>query len=192
MHSDYFVLNNEDLAHQRATGTLPNNFAERSEIAQEIISRKSDFFERWSLLVFLVLVLVLVAGTWFVQFPDIIQARAMLKGSKREDGQFYVEVKLEQASIRKINAGMKVQLRFDAYPYQAAGFIPGTLTYVSNVIRDGVFVGFVQLDKGLVTSQNKIIPFQPGLTAQALIITTRKRLLKRLYYSIIKAASVNK
>jgi len=192
MHSDYFILTDEDLSHQRVTGTLPNNFSERSEIAQEIISRKSDFFERWSLLVFLVLVLVLVAGTWFVQFPDIIQARAMLKDSNPEDGQFYVEVKLEQANIQKINTGMKVQLRFDAYPYQAAGFIPGTLTYVSNVVRNGVFVGFVQLDKGLVTSQNKIVPYQPGLTAQALIITKRRRLLERLYYSIAKAASVKK
>jgi len=180
------------ISHQTVTGTLPNNFSERSEIAQEIISRKSDFFERWSLLVFLVLVLGLVAGTWFVQFHDIIQARAMLKDSNPEGGQFYVEVKVEQANVQKINTGMKVQLRFDAYPYQEAGFIPGTVTYVSNVVSDGVFVGVVQLDKGLATSQNKIILYQPGLTAQALIITKRTRLLERLYSSIVKAASVHK
>jgi HlyD family secretion protein len=87
---------------------------------------------------------------------------------------------------------MKVQLRFDAYPYQAAGFITGTVTHVSNIVSNGVFVGIVQLDKGLVTSRHKTIPYQPGLTAQALIITKRTRLLERLYASIVKAASVSK
>ncbi len=50
----------------------------RSEMAQEIISRNPDFWERWALGLFLGVLLLLVAGTWFIQYPDIIPANAKL------------------------------------------------------------------------------------------------------------------
>lgn len=266
MNPEYFELKKDELSRQGVNGTTLNNFTERSELAQEIISGKSDFFERWSLSVFLVLLLLLMAGTWFVKFPDIVRARAILKGSivpkeikvnqtgrltgpfvknnqsvkygeilgwiesgadakeipiqapvegtvvlatpleqkqyieqgtqlgyvNPSDTRFYVQVSLEQANLGKVETGMKVQLRFDAYPYQEAGFISGTLTFISGVAVDSVYFGFVQLDNGLVTSQNKTIQYRPGLKAQALIVTKQMRLLERLYYSITRAVSVNK
>lgn len=108
------------------------------------------------------------------------------------DSKCYAEVKLAQINFGKVDTGMKVQLRLDAYPYQETGFIPGTLTYISNVAIDSGFLGTVRLDKGLTTNQNKTIQYKTGLKAQALIITKDMRLLERLYYSIIKATSVNK
>ena len=60
--------------------SIYKNFHERSEVAQEIISRKPDFFERWSLLIFLILALLLVTGAWFIHYPDIIEASAVLTG----------------------------------------------------------------------------------------------------------------
>lgn len=60
--------------------SINKNFQDRSEVAQEIISRKPDFFEKWALLVFLILLLLLLAGTWFIKYPDIIEGRAVLTG----------------------------------------------------------------------------------------------------------------
>ncbi len=106
------------------------------------------------------------------------------------NSQYYAEIRLPQHNFGKVDTGMKVQLRFDAYPYQESGFIQGTLNYLSTVAVDSGFLGTVRLDKGLRTSQNKTLQYKSGLRAQALIITKEIRLLQRLYFSIVKTASV--
>ena len=108
------------------------------------------------------------------------------------DSKYYVEIKLSQNNFGKVDTGMKVQLRFEAYPYQEVGSVPGTLSYISNIAIDSAFLGTVRLDKGLASNTNKTIHYKPGLKAQALIITKDMRLLERLYYSIVKSTSMNK
>lgn len=108
------------------------------------------------------------------------------------DSRYYAEVRLPQNNFGKVDTGMKVQLRFDAYPYQETGFVPGTLNYISKVAIDSGFLGTVRLDKGLMTNQDKELQYKPGLKAQALIITKDMKLLERLYYSVVRATSVNK
>lgn len=105
------------------------------------------------------------------------------------DSKYYAEIRLSQNNFGKVDTGMKVQLRLDAYPYQETGFIPGILNYISNISIDSAFLGTVRLDQGLRTNQNRSIQYKNGLKAQALIITKDMRLLERLYYSIVKAAS---
>lgn len=108
------------------------------------------------------------------------------------DSKYYAEVRLAQNNFGKVDTGMKVQLRFDAYPYQETGFVPGTLNYISKVAIDSGFLGTVRLDKGLITNQDKKLQYKPGLKAQALVITKDMRLLERLYYNIVKSTSLNK
>ncbi|WP_423737530.1 HlyD family secretion protein [Chitinophaga caseinilytica] len=108
------------------------------------------------------------------------------------DSKFYIEIKLAQNNFGKIDTGMKVQLRFDAYPYQEVGYIPGKLSHLSNVATDSGFLGTVQLTNGLVTNQKRTVQYKAGLTAQALIITKDVSLLERLYYAIVKATSTSK
>ena len=55
-------------------------FHERSMDAQEIISRKPGFIEKWSLLLFMFVLLLLIAGTWFIKYPDIIETTGTLTG----------------------------------------------------------------------------------------------------------------
>lgn len=57
---------------------IKKSFFLRSESAQEIISSKPDFFEKWALLLLLFILLVLISGTWFIQYPDIIEANGKL------------------------------------------------------------------------------------------------------------------
>ncbi|MGC4233875.1 MAG: HlyD family efflux transporter periplasmic adaptor subunit [Niabella sp.] len=108
------------------------------------------------------------------------------------DSRYYTEIRLSQNNFGKVDTGMKVQLRFDAYPYQETGFVPGTLSYISNVAIDSGFLGTVRLDRGLMTSQDKELQYKPGLKAHALIITKDMRLLERLYYNMVKSTSLNK
>lgn len=87
---------------------------------------------------------------------------------------------------------MQVQLRFDAYPYQEAGFVKGKLDYISSISSDSGFYATVRLENGLETNLKNKIHYKNGLKAQAIVITKNRRLLQRMYYSIIKATSVGK
>lgn len=51
---------------------------QRSELAQEIISRKPGAFEKWALLVFLLLISLMIVGTFFISYPDVIEGSAVV------------------------------------------------------------------------------------------------------------------
>lgn len=125
-----------------------------------------------------------------LQQNQYIQQGKLLGYVNPPDSKYYAEVRLSQNNFGKVDSGMKVQLRFDAYPYQEVGFVPGNLDYISKVAIDSGFLGTVQLDKGLVTNQNKQLQYKSGLKARALIITKDMRLLERLYYNIVRMTSV--
>lgn len=103
----------------------------------------------------------------------------------------YAETILSQYNFGKINTGLEVQLRFDAYPFQENGYVNGKIDYISNVPSDSGFRAMIKLSAGLKTNVNRPIPYKPGLKAHALIITKNMRLLQYLYYNIIKSISLN-
>ncbi len=57
------------------------HFSQRSEMAQEIISRKPGFLEKSALYLFLSILVVLISCTWFIKYPDIIEAKALLSAT---------------------------------------------------------------------------------------------------------------
>ena len=107
-----------------------------------------------------------------------------------DDNHFYAEANLSQLNFGKVDTGLSVQLRFDAYPYQEMGFVEGKLDYISSVPSDSGFLATVRLTKGLLTNNHRPIPYKSGLKANAIIITKDMRLFDRLYYNIIKSTSV--
>lgn len=109
-----------------------------------------------------------------------------------EDGKYYAEAVLPQNNFGKINTGLHVQLRFDAYPYEEWGFVGGTISYISNVPTENGFLTTITLDNGLVTNNRKHLAYKSGLRAQAIIITKDMRLLQRFYYGFVKSTSIEK
>lgn len=108
------------------------------------------------------------------------------------DSKYYVEMTLAQNNLGKVDTGMAVQLRFDAYPYQEAGFVKGTLNYISPIASDTGFLAIVRLPGGLTSSLHQTFQYKNGLSAKALVITKDMRLLQRIYYSIVKSISPGK
>ncbi|MDN3548895.1 HlyD family secretion protein [Mucilaginibacter aquaedulcis] len=106
------------------------------------------------------------------------------------DTHYYAELHLSQNNFGKIDTGMRVQLRLNAYPYQEVGFVSGRLDYISSVTVDSGFLGTIKLDKGFITNQNEKLVYKPGLKARALIITKDLPLFERMYHCIIKSTSV--
>ena len=51
---------------------------QRSELTQEIVSRKPGLLLRWGNLIFLMVMILFVITTWFIRYPDVIRATAKL------------------------------------------------------------------------------------------------------------------
>ncbi len=135
-------------------------------------------------------------GTVFFTLPlqqnKFIEQGKLLGYINPPDSKFFAEIYLPQNNLGKVDTGMQVQLRFDAYPYQETGFVKGKLDYISNISSDSGFYATVRLDNGLTTNLKNNIQYKNGLKAQVIVITKNMRLLQRLYYSIVKATSVGK
>jgi multidrug resistance efflux pump len=135
-------------------------------------------------------------GTVFFSLPvqqdKFIEQGIILGYINPPDSKFYVELYLPQNNLGKVDTGMQVQLRFDAYPYQEFGFVKGKLDYISKISSDSGFYATVRLKNGLKTNLKNIIQYKNGLKADAIIITKNMRLIHRLYYSIVKATSPGK
>jgi multidrug resistance efflux pump len=137
-----------------------------------------------------------IAGVLFfnqpVQQNQFLEQGKLLGYINPLNSKFYAQVYLPQNNLGKIDSGMQVQLRFDAYPYQEVGFVRGKLNYISKVASDSGFLAIVALDNGLETNQHKPVQYKNGLKADALVITKNMRLFQRLYYNIVKATSMGK
>lgn len=61
-----------------ATTAATGNQLLRSTEVNEIISGKPGFLVRWGVSIFFLVFLCILAGTWFIQYPDIVPAKARL------------------------------------------------------------------------------------------------------------------
>lgn len=137
-----------------------------------------------------------INGTVFFCLPlqqnKFIQQGQLLGYINPSSSMFYAEIFLPQNNFGKADTGMNVQLRFDAYPYEETGYVKGKLSYISKIATDSGFYARVSLQNGLFTNLKNQIPYKSGLQAKALVITKNQRLLQRLYYSLVKATSMDK
>ena len=99
---------------------------------------------------------------------------------------YFVEISLPQKNFGKVLIGQKVQLRFDAYPYNEFGYVKGRMAYISNLSSDSGFFAKVELPEGLITNQKNKIQYNNGLQADALIITKDLTIFNRIFSSFIK------
>lgn len=127
-----------------------------------------------------------------VQQNQFIQQGKLLGYVNPPDSKFYAEIYLPQQNLGKVDTGMQVQLRFDAYPYQETGFVRGKLAYISKTTSDSGYWAAVRLDHGLETNLRHTLQYKAGLKADALVITSDMRLLTRLYYNLVKVTTPGK
>lgn len=59
-------------------GKTSSQLLERGLAVQELISNKPGFLIRWGVTIFLFILLLIIAATWFIQYPDVVTANAKL------------------------------------------------------------------------------------------------------------------
>ena len=58
--------------------TPQKNIELRSEEVKDILSKIPPWLIRWGSMLFLALILLVVLGTWFIKYPDVVTAEAYL------------------------------------------------------------------------------------------------------------------
>lgn len=73
-----YGLNGNDTMSVVDENTSSGNELLRSAEVSEIISNKPGFLIRWGITIFFMVLLLIVASTFFIHYPDVVQARARL------------------------------------------------------------------------------------------------------------------
>ena len=192
-NSSIYGNQNQQTEMQKEVQQLDHDISQQKIIFEEAVQTLKSSVDEWVHKYVLQAPLDgIVFFTVPVQENKFIELGKLLGYINPPNSKFYAEVNLPQNNFGKVETGMEVQLRFDAYPYEEVGFVKGKINYISKIASDSGFYVTVQLDNGLITNLKNHIQYKNGLKAEAIVITKNMRLLQRLYYSIVKATSVGK
>ena len=167
---------------------------QRNQILNESASRKTDLKEKLAQVEFQLkneYISAPISGTVFDLKPDSVkyvsqQAEPLMKIVPR--GNLSGIVNITNKDIGFINAGQKVSVRIDSFPYTEYGDIPGTISRVgadalppTSLISQYHFPVFINLSRSsLNTKSNTTIPLQAGMTITANLKLRDRRLIELL------------
>lgn len=91
------------------------------------------------------------------------------------------KVELPVRGSGKVKEGLRVNVKFDNYPYMEFGLVRGVVKSVSLVPEDNHYMVEVEFPEGLVTNYDRNLQMQNQLTGEAEIITEDLRLIQRIF-----------
>lgn len=91
------------------------------------------------------------------------------------------KVELPVRGSGKVKEGLRVNVKFDNYPYMEFGLVRGIVKSVSLVPEDNHYMVEVEFPEGLVTNYDRNLQMQNQLTGEAEIITEDLRLIQRIF-----------
>ena len=134
-----------------------------------------------------------VTGTVFqlpIQKPGaVVQVGQMVAQIAPQNSPLILRAQIASKESGFITAGLPVKLKFDAYPFQDYGVIPGRLTWISpNSKKASEIFSLpknqtdfyeieVELDRNYIQSRDQTIFLAPGQTATAEVVIRQRRLI---------------
>ena len=131
-----------------------------------------------------------VNGTVF-QLPQknpgaVVPASQNLAQLAPQDAPLVLRTTMESRQTGFLSVGLPAKVKFDAYPFQQYGIVPGRVTYISpdsqlQQLPDGrqqqVYLVDIALDKDFIAQGTEQITFSPGQAATAEVIVRQRRLI---------------
>jgi HlyD family secretion protein len=197
-------LINKKLSLPQINLSIVNNVSQQNEKRKELMElentiRQQSFIFQQALLTYKSQIIewkrkyLLIASTsGKVAFASFLQENQQLQANQTicyinpENSQYFAEVVVPQINFGKVEVGQRVLLKFSSYPFQEYGIVRGRIAFISNIPSENGYLAKVELIDGLTTTNQKVIHFREGLTAQAEIIAKDLRLLERFYYEFKK------
>jgi len=128
----------------------------RSNEVQEFISRKPNFFIRWGILLFFIVLILMGVICWFIQYPDLVTSKARLTSiiSPKE------VIARTEGKLQRIEVSNGVKVNKDqVLAYMESIAIPSSVMRVHNNL-DSILLNISE------DNTNQIIIFFPDYTQQ--------------------------
>jgi hypothetical protein len=140
--------------------------------------------------------ILLLAGSWFFRYPDLIEAKITISPKKAHtqlellNSPGHLSDSVNQAKpigtiilslkeSHKVSKGQKVNIRLEDYPSLEYGILIGTVKRVSLSAENGNYEVEVDLPQNLRTNYNTAINLNKEMVGSAEIITEDLRLIQR-------------
>lgn len=155
-----------------------------SNEVQELINYRPHWIIRKGNGLFFLVLLLLLAFTLVIHYPDVIEGQVKLEAIGR---QYYGRLLVTPTGRDKIRTGQKVVIRIEHYPGHQVGYLSGTVSDIPAIsIMSDSFPIKVDLPRELQPHYNKTIFFRNDLAANAEVITTSRTLSDRIWGQLKK------
>ena len=157
----------------------------RSKEVQDLLGKVPSWLIRNGIVMVMVLLIVLVAGSWFFKYPDIVTAPVVVAVDTKYPNSLTGYVKLK-TNVAKVKIGQRANLKFASYPYLEYGMVKGVVGKIAAVPAGNSYEVEINLPNQLVSTYGKNLEFQQELSGTAEIITDDQRLLNRILQPALK------
>jgi hypothetical protein len=168
----------------------------RSEEFQEIVEQSPRWMIRSGISLVLGLVILLLAGSYFFKYPDVIDGNIILYAENSSEkvnlnsspeqqiiaelqAKITGKINLSIKEARKVAVGQKVNIRLEDYPSMEYGYLQAKVKSISQIPGSGSYSVEVEVPQDLLTSFKIPIKFNQGMKGSAEIITADLRLIQR-------------
>lgn len=182
-------LRKEDLEKELLTYSLADSEAWRDKKAQWqtawglLMARQEEWVQRHLLMAGqagrIVFSRPLQAGQWVDEGEPLLALR-----SEEDDTAYVAKGWLPAANAGRVKPGSEVQLRLDAFPYEEFGAVKGRLSGMSPLAENESYLVEIEIPDSLITVTGRRLSTGPEAPATARILTSRKRLLTRVWEGI--------
>lgn len=151
-----------------------------SKEVNDLLGRIPSWLIRNGIAMVVLVLVVLVSGSWFFKYPDIVAAPVVVIADTKDPSILTGYVQLKTTSAGKIKVGQQVNLKFANYPYLQFGVVKGVVSRISAIPTGDSYPLEVNLPNQLISTFGKKFEFRQELKGTAEIITDEERLLTRI------------
>lgn len=154
-----------------------DNIELRSEKTRQIIGMVPSGIVRYGTLIITVIITVLLAVSYFVPYPENLQADATVVVDA--DGKLNVCAYIPYSHINTIHEGMSAEIEFEGYPAADYGYVSTTISNIDKNVHNINGQNYFKVDLNIQTN-NTIILFE-GMNGTANILISDKSVLQKLF-----------
>jgi multidrug efflux pump subunit AcrA (membrane-fusion protein) len=195
---------NKKMTVPQMEASIINNQTQQNALIKEMLDLDNQIVQQKSLFVQALSTYRALVHDWKLKYLLIVPAKGTLvfssflqEGQQIQQNQivcyvtnpgsaYFVEMLIPQYNSGKVKIGQEVFLKFESYPYEEFGMVKGNIQFIKSIPTDSGFMSRVDLQNGLVTTNNKQLVFGNGMRARADIITDDIRLSERFFGGLRK------
>jgi hypothetical protein len=165
-----------------------------SDDVLSIMNTEPKFIIRWGITIIIVIFLLLLTGSYFIQYPDVVSADVLLRrihcptevsdyhslsigGDSVATDMYIATCFLPENSIGRVKIGQVVNIKLIAFPYQEYGILKGKVDSVYIDSSNDKYVALAYFSDKMKTSYGETIPNYLVFNGKIEIITHRRRIL---------------